>query len=166
MKCPCFSEDDFSQCCEPILQGQPASTAEQLMRARYTAYTQVNMEFIASTHDPKTFKSTDMKENQAWAEQTQWQKLEIVSTEKGQPNDDWGMVEFRADYNTNSEKGTHHEVSEFRKIDGKWYFSKGKNPQSFQIVNTEPKVGRNDPCPCGSGKKYKKCCAKNPVASV
>ena len=28
------------------------------------------------------------------------------------------------------------------------------------IRNTEPKVGRNDPCPCGSGKKYKKCCAK------
>jgi preprotein translocase subunit SecA len=29
------------------------------------------------------------------------------------------------------------------------------------IVNQAPKVGRNDPCPCGSGKKYKKCCGKN-----
>lgn len=29
------------------------------------------------------------------------------------------------------------------------------------IRNTEPRVGRNDPCPCGSGKKYKKCCGKN-----
>ena len=29
------------------------------------------------------------------------------------------------------------------------------------IVREEPKVGRNDPCPCGSGKKYKKCCGKN-----
>ena len=28
------------------------------------------------------------------------------------------------------------------------------------IVREEPKVGRNDPCPCGSGKKYKKCCGK------
>ena len=28
------------------------------------------------------------------------------------------------------------------------------------VVNTEPKVGRNDPCPCGSGKKYKQCCGK------
>ena len=26
------------------------------------------------------------------------------------------------------------------------------------VVNKTPKVGRNDPCPCGSGKKYKKCC--------
>ena len=29
------------------------------------------------------------------------------------------------------------------------------------IVNNEPKVGRNDPCPCGSGKKYKNCCGRN-----
>ena len=29
------------------------------------------------------------------------------------------------------------------------------------VVNKEPKVGRNDPCPCGSGKKYKNCCGKN-----
>ncbi len=31
-------------------------------------------------------------------------------------------------------------------------------PALPQIIRTEPKVGRNDPCPCGSGKKYKKCC--------
>ncbi|MBQ7930797.1 MAG: SEC-C domain-containing protein, partial [Clostridia bacterium] len=29
------------------------------------------------------------------------------------------------------------------------------------VVNKTPKVGRNDPCPCGSGKKYKKCCGAN-----
>ena len=29
------------------------------------------------------------------------------------------------------------------------------------VIKTEPKVGRNDPCPCGSGKKYKNCCGKN-----
>lgn len=32
---------------------------------------------------------------------------------------------------------------------------------STTIVNSQPKVGRNDPCPCGSGKKYKKCCGAN-----
>ncbi len=32
---------------------------------------------------------------------------------------------------------------------------------STTVVNNEPKVGRNDPCPCGSGKKYKNCCGKN-----
>ena len=42
---------------------------------------------------------------------------------------------------------------------------KGKAPSGEKshtpYVNTEPKVGRNDPCPCGSGKKYKNCCGKN-----
>ena len=28
------------------------------------------------------------------------------------------------------------------------------------VVNKEPRIGRNDPCPCGSGKKYKNCCGK------
>jgi len=33
------------------------------------------------------------------------------------------------------------------------------------IVHTGPRVGRNDPCPCGSGKKFKKCCGRQPGAS-
>jgi uncharacterized protein YecA (UPF0149 family) len=33
--------------------------------------------------------------------------------------------------------------------------------QVQQIVRSGAKVGRNDPCPCGSGKKYKKCCGAN-----
>ena len=34
-------------------------------------------------------------------------------------------------------------------------------PTPITYVRETPKVGRNDPCPCGSGKKYKKCCLKN-----
>ena len=36
--------------------------------------------------------------------------------------------------------------------------AKGKLQVQKTIVNNSPKVGRNDPCPCGSGKKYKNCC--------
>ncbi|MBT6848912.1 MAG: hypothetical protein HOA14_15960, partial [Planctomycetaceae bacterium] len=36
--------------------------------------------------------------------------------------------------------------------------SDGGGDNSKTIRNAGPKVGRNDPCPCGSGKKYKKCC--------
>ena len=36
-----------------------------------------------------------------------------------------------------------------------------KAKENTPIVNNEPKVGRNDPCPCGSGKKYKNCCGRN-----
>ena len=158
MQCPCSSQIEFNQCCEPILNGEEPKTAEALMRARYTAYTQVNMDFIEKTHDPSTIKKIDMRENQAWAEQTEWMGLEIVTTEKGQEADDWGKVEFKADFKAQGEKGTHHEISEFNKKNGRWFFSKGKQPENFQIVNDGPKVGRNDPCVCGSGKKFKKCC--------
>jgi len=36
-----------------------------------------------------------------------------------------------------------------------------QNPVNRTVVNGGPKIGRNDPCPCGSGKKYKKCCGRN-----
>lgn len=160
MLCPCSSQNQYNECCEPIIEGQVAETAEKLMRARYTAYTQVNMDFIEKTHDPATRKKTNMEENRAWAEQTQWKGLEIVNTEKGEAGDNWGKVEFKAKFESGGEPGAHHEVSEFNKKEGKWFFTNGKAPESFQIVNTEPKVGRNDPCVCGSGKKYKKCCGK------
>ncbi|MGN1384115.1 MAG: preprotein translocase subunit SecA [Clostridia bacterium] len=38
---------------------------------------------------------------------------------------------------------------------------KTSSPQNQTVVNNEPKVGRNDQCPCGSGKKYKNCCGRN-----
>nr|MBQ5811753.1 preprotein translocase subunit SecA [Clostridia bacterium] len=40
-------------------------------------------------------------------------------------------------------------------------FAGGKMPQKREPVKNAAKVGRNDPCPCGSGKKYKKCCGAN-----
>ena len=44
--------------------------------------------------------------------------------------------------------------------DGEWKFIDGEIETGVPYVREEPKIGRNDPCPCGSGKKYKKCCGK------
>jgi SEC-C motif-containing protein len=52
----------------------------------------------------------------------------------------------------------HHERSVFEKIENRWYFKEGEMMKPKQVRREAPKVGRNDPCPCGSGKKYKKCC--------
>ena len=41
-----------------------------------------------------------------------------------------------------------------------WKFADGELVGETPTVREEPKIGRNDPCPCGSGKKYKKCCGK------
>ena len=45
-------------------------------------------------------------------------------------------------------------------VDGGQRMDDGKK-DSTTVVNEGPKIGRNDPCPCGSGKKYKNCCGKN-----
>lgn len=158
MNCPCCSQKEFEACCGPILGGEKkAATAEELMRARYTAYTRIDMDFVQATHDPKTRKDSDMEANREWAEKTEWQGLEIVHTEAGGREDSEGVVEFKAQYSSGGETGEHHEVSLFNKRKGEWFFSDAKNPDVRTVVN-ENKVGRNDPCPCGSGKKYKKCC--------
>jgi SEC-C motif-containing protein len=52
----------------------------------------------------------------------------------------------------------HHERSQFRKVDGRWYFVSGQKISAPPLKRDAEKVGRNDPCPCGSGKKFKKCC--------
>lgn len=160
MQCPCQSGKSLQTCCEPIISGaKQAETAEQLMRARYTAFTRVEMDFIEKTHDPKTRSGIDMEANRQWAESTNWKGLEILETSQGGVDDTAGTVEFKATFETEDGLQVHHELSEFRKIDGTWFFSDGKTPGVRTVVRSEAKVGRNDPCPCGSGKKYKKCCA-------
>lgn len=129
------------------------------MRSRYVAYTQANIDYIAATHDEATRGELDLDIARRWAEGSDWLGLEIVSTEAGQPDDEQGFVEFKASYRVDGKRQLHHEVSEFVKRDGVWFYHDGKPPKITQVVKGEPKVGRNDPCPCGSGKKYKKCCA-------
>jgi hypothetical protein len=48
------------------------------------------------------------------------------------------------------------DVQKFKKRKEKYYY----DPPPSEPIRTEPKIGRNQPCPCGSGKKYKKCCGK------
>lgn len=159
MQCPCNSGVHFHQCCDPIISGvKQAETAEQLMRARYTAHTQVQMDFIANTHDPETKKNVDLKDSREWAESTKWTGLEIIETIQGGPEDEVGTVEFKAAFETKDGLQYHHERSEFCKRDGIWFYSDSTHPSGRPIVRGAPKIGRNDPCPCGSGKKFKKCC--------
>jgi len=159
MQCPCQSGVLFQKCCEPVIRGEKqAQTAEQLMRARYTAYTRVDMNFIEQTHDPKHRADVDMAASREWAETTKWTGLEIVGTNQGGLNDEVGTVEFKATFETDQGPQVHHELSGFCKREGTWFYSDSALPKGHTVVRAHPKVGRNDPCSCGSGKKYKKCC--------
>jgi SEC-C motif-containing protein len=159
--CPCNSGKDYSQCCQPYLDGATTPlTAEALMRSRYTAYARRRIEYLGETHDPRTRRTFDPARAREWAEGSEWLGLEVLATEGGNAGDNDGTVEFIARYQARSEEIEHHEVAQFRRADDRWYFVDGRviGPEPFR--RDAPKVGRNDPCPCGSGKKHKKCCGK------
>lgn len=154
--CPCGSGNSYTKCCEPYLSGnaQPA-TAEQLMRSRYTAYTQKDSAYLYKTWHAKTQpKTINLDEDEM-----HWDRLELVRTEKGSESDQTGMVEFIAHFTIDGKQGALHEISDFCKENGTWFYVDGESPQP-KTVRITNKVGRNDPCPCGSGRKYKKCCMK------
>ena len=160
--CPCKSGKTFGECCGPIIAGTAkAETAEALMRARYTSYVTGDVLFLKASSTPAVQAEFDEETSRNWSRAAKWHGLEIVKTEGGQPNDATGVVEFRALYTAGGEFCNHHEVSKFVKDKDGWKFDDGELVGESPIVREEPKVGRNDPCPCGSGKKYKKCCGRD-----
>ena len=160
--CPCGSGKKYGECCEPVIKGTgKAATAEALMRARYTAYVKQEIDFIInSCEEGEKIAEIDRKATEDWAKNSTWHGLKILRTEKGTEADEEGIVEFEATY---TDKGglrdVHHEVGYFKKINGEWLYSVG-SVKPMTVVREGAKIGRNDPCPCGSGKKYKKCCGR------
>ncbi len=178
MICPCQSTKSFSECCEPFLKGTARpETAEKLMRSRYSAYAQADIEYIRKTLAPESRTDFDIKSTREWAQQAKWKGLQIISTELGQPADKKGTVEFVATYEYKGEGLDHHEVAQFKKNEnGEWLFVDGEShthgegqthehhARPVTVQRESPKIGRNDPCICGSGKKYKKCCGSEASA--
>jgi len=157
--CPCGSGITYSECCEPVISGnRQALTAEQLMRARYSGYVFAQMDFIFESTHPEHRQGYDHAGTKEWAETAEWQGLEIISTNRGGVDDSTGEVEFIARFNEKGNARVHHEAGQFKRKDGRWYFTDGKMVRPKPVAVT--KIGRNDPCSCGSGLKYKKCCGK------
>ena len=170
--CPCGTGKPYSECCGPYLSGEKiAPTAEALMRSRYSAFVKSEIGYIKSTLAPESRGDFDEDAVKQWSQKSEWLGLEILRTEAGQEGDTKGVVEFNARYKLKGKVVGHHEVSQFRKekLDGRWYFVDGEshehhdgdghhhNHSTEPVVRAEPKIGRNDPCHCGSGKKFKKC---------
>lgn len=157
--CPCGSEKSLSSCCLPLIQGkQKAETAEELLKARYTAFTRGDVDFILSTHHSKTREQIKREEVEEWSKGSDWVRLQVVKSEGGQPKDEKGMIQFLAQYRVDGKMHDHWEVSQFEKENGEWRFYDAQALKPEPIRRAEPKTGRNDPCSCGSGKKFKKCC--------
>ncbi|MDH5324036.1 MAG: YchJ family metal-binding protein [Gammaproteobacteria bacterium] len=151
--CPCGSESSYTDCCGPYLDGsKTAPTAESLMRSRYVAYSRNDADYLLKTWHHSTRPEQDPTDSNV-----QWIGLQILRTEAGGTQDDRGLVEFRARCRINGQAGGLDEASEFIKEEGQWFYVDGS---TIQPIRNQEKQGRNDPCACGSGKKYKKCCGQ------
>ena len=104
-------------------------------------------------------QNTSEKDLLDWSKSNTWNKLEILSRTLGGEKHTTGIVEFKAYFlDAHKTPQVHHEVSNFVKVDDQWYYTTGDtNPKATEEIS---KTGRNDACPCGSGKKFKKCCGK------
>jgi SEC-C motif-containing protein len=158
MSCPCGVGDTYETCCQPVHDGsKPAATAEALMRARYSAFAKGNVDFIVESTIESEREHVDREAVQTWSKGSEWHGIDILGTEDGGPDDDRGVVEFVAHYSVQGQEIPHQEVAAFEKVDGRWYFVDGQVVNNQPFRRTQQKIGNNDPCPCGSGKKWKKC---------
>ncbi|WP_432321358.1 YchJ family protein [Yersinia enterocolitica] len=151
-QCPCGSELEYQRCCEPYILGtEVAAQPSILMRSRYSAYVKKNVDYLIATWHP------DCNAEQ-WRDgiiqsfsNTTWQGLNVIAEMAGD-QDNEAFVEFIARFKdaNSTQVSAMHERSRFLRIKEHWYY----------IDGIRPSVGRNYTCPCGSGKKYKKCCGR------
>ena len=157
MSIPTENEAELKAYCLPFIRGEKQpETAAELMASRYVAYSIAEVDYILATHDPDTREDTDREATEGWAKRAKFHGLTILNTVDGQAGDDTGEVEFQAFFTADGKEHVHHERADFVRKQGKWFFAEAHQIQA-PVRRTEPKVGRNDPCSCGSGKKYKKC---------
>jgi SEC-C motif-containing protein len=155
INCPCNPDQQYVDCCGPYLSGAVLPpTAEALMRSRYSAYVLGKFDYLLDTWHPD---QRDASVDFGVKDGIRWQGLEILAVEKGAPNDQDGTVEFKVLYHGGGLRRILHEKSYFQQQDGKWFYVNG-DIMSSPPVRSLHKVGRNEPCFCGSGRKYKKCC--------
>lgn len=144
--CPCGSGNPYRHCCEPLHHGEAAQSAEALMRSRYSAFVLLLNDYLLNSWHPLTRPNHIELDNQ-----TQWKRLEIIESNN---NSKEGLVHFKAYYQEQDQWLLLEETSKFLFENNHWFYHSG----DYQPQSLNP--NRNDSCPCGSGKKFKKCCIK------
>ncbi|KAA0013623.1 YchJ family protein [Billgrantia pellis] len=144
-RCPCGSGMRLASCCGPFHGGEPAPTPETLMRSRYSAFALGLHDYLRDTWHPSTRPTAlDLDASSRWV------RLEVL--DHGQDGNK-GRVHFRATFREGKRWGVLEESSRFVYEAGRWVYLDG-TPSVTRL-----KPGRNDACPCGSGRKFKSCCA-------
>lgn len=130
-ECPCGNDKSYKECCERIHKDLSlATTAEKLMRARYSAFVTSNLGFIMSSHHESTRPTRSKKEIKRWMRGLEWVELHVRNVIKGGAEDEEGYVDFRAFYKENDSFEILQEISRFVKAeDGNWYYISGEHKE-------------------------------------
>ncbi len=145
----------YSDCCQPYHEGIDKNnaikveSAERLMRTRYSAFVLQKADYIVKTTVPAQQALLDIKSIESWARETNWAGLEIVkhTPKLGRRH---AQVEFKAYYlKPDGQQTAHHELSSFVKVEKCWY---------FLDPTVKMNISQKQPCLCGSGEKFKRCC--------
>ena len=146
--CYCNSNLLFSECCQPFLdQTKLPTTAEALMRSRYSAFNTNNVDYLIDTLAANKRQHDDRQQIQTTIDNTHWLGLKIISGSNLSKN----KVEFVAFFQQEKDHvGQLHENSCFIQQQNRWFYVDGEQLPPL-------KLKRNDICFCGSGKKIKKC---------
>lgn len=125
--CPCGSEQTYALCCGAYIDnGVLPPTPETLMRSRYTAYHNLNLEYIAETMQSPASDDFEASASIEWAKHNKWVKLSVL---KSSQFGNMGTVEFIAYYQHKDKTKQIHEISEFRRDRGKWFYISGIHPK-------------------------------------
>lgn len=145
MSCICGNLKDYDECCGPIISGEvDAISAEELMRSRYSAYVRGDGGYLVLSAIEENRYEDDAELIEEFSSNVDWLKLDILDIGTN-------IIEFKAYYKEGDTIKVLHERSNFTKENGTWLYVDG------ELYNS--KIERNESCPCGSGKKFKKCCA-------
>ncbi|MDP3848217.1 MAG: YchJ family protein [Pseudomonas sp.] len=148
--CPCGSGAALSDCCGRYHAGFPPRDAERLMRSRYSAYVLGLIDYLVSSTLPVQQGQLDRAAISAWSSQSHWLGLTVESSQLLAGDPPHAFVTFMARWRDAEGEQAQRERSAFVQVAQQWYFIDPSVPL---------KATRNDPCPCGGGQKFKKCCA-------
>lgn len=175
--CPCGTKKQYSECCAIAHHNHAnVTTPEQLMRSRYAAHVLGLVDYVVNTYHPSC-NAQEQREAIQDSIASDWCKLEVIASSDGKDSNE-GFVEFNAYFNEDNQQYCLSEKSRFIRQDNLWYYIDGEFSEQKEAQHQEQKkaelhasidqrlnqtiqnfkIGRNDPCICGSGKKFKKCC--------
>lgn len=149
--CFCGQSMAYQDCCLPLHLGLAhAQSAEQLMRSRYSAYVCAKIDYIVQTTLPTQQARLDRLAMLNWSKNSDWHSLTVHEHQIAAHSAAHAWVRFTAEYRAEGQNHRHEERSAFVRLADHWYFI---DP------NIGMQAGRNAGCPCGSGAKFKTCCA-------